>query len=55
MDNDNVQDPTSPWASDAITIHNLWVELIGAGFPEYHATYLAGVFIRAMVSQAKPS
>jgi len=55
MDNNNPQDPTSPWAADAITIHNLWMELQNAGFPNYHATYLAGVFIRAMVSQANPS
>jgi hypothetical protein len=52
---ENLEDPTSPWAADAITIHNLWVELLGAGFPEYHATYLAGVFLRAMVQAGKPS
>lgn len=52
---ENIQDPTSPWASDAITIHNLWEELVNAGFPEYHATYLAGVFLRAMVQAGKPS
>ena len=55
MDNDNLQDPTSPWTSDAITLHNLWTELMAAGFPEYHATYLTGVFMRAMALAGKPS
>lgn len=55
MDNNNMQDPTSPWAADAITLHNLWSELLAAGLPDYHSLYLTGVFLRAMVAAGKPS
>jgi hypothetical protein len=54
-DNEELHDPTSPWSADAITLHNFWIELQAAGFSEHHATYLSGVFLRALVQSGKPS
>lgn len=48
-------DPTNAFVTEATMVHELYKALLDVEFTEYHALYLAGVALAALIHGGKPS